>query len=135
MKSDKIKENQKGECRMGHGKDFKERAVAYRLEGHTVAETSRIFGIGTDTLNRWLRQYKNTGDLSKKPLNRTFKKIDPVRLKESVKEHPDAILKERAEEFGCSAEAVRKALKRNGITLKKNIILQRAGQRKSKGIS
>ena len=78
---------------------------------------------------------RSTGDLSKKPLNRTFKKIDPVRLKESVKEHPDAILKERAEEFGCSAEAVRKALKRNGITLKKNIILQRAGQRKSKGIS
>ena len=80
MKSDKIKENQKGECRMGHSKDFKERAVAYRMEGHTVAETSRIFGIGTDTLNRWLRQYKNTGDLSKKPLNRTFKKIDPVKL-------------------------------------------------------
>ena len=104
---------------MGHSKDFKERAVAYRLEGHTVAETSRIFGIGTDTLNRWLRQYKKTGDLSKKPLNRIFKKIDPVRLKESVKEHPDAILKERAEEFGCSVEAVRKALKRNGITLKK----------------
>ena len=52
MKSDKIKENQKGECRMGHSKDFKERAVAYRLEGHTVAETSQIFGIGTDTLNR-----------------------------------------------------------------------------------
>ena len=52
-----------------------------------------------------------------------------------IKEHPDAILKEIAEQFGCSAEAVRKALKRNHITLKKDIILQRTGQRKSRGIS
>jgi transposase len=104
---------------LGYSKDFKERAVSYRLEGHTVAETSRIFGIGTDTLNRWLRQYKETGNLSKKPLNRTFKKIDPVRLKAFIKEHPDAILKEMAEAFDCTVEAVRKALKRNGITRKK----------------
>ena len=34
---------------MGHSKDFKERAVSYRLKGHTVTETSRILGIGTDT--------------------------------------------------------------------------------------
>ena len=27
---------------MGHSKDFKERAVSYRLEGHTIVETSRI---------------------------------------------------------------------------------------------
>ena len=104
---------------MGYSKDFKERAVEYRLEGHTVAETSKIFGIGTNTLNRWLRQYKETGDLSKKPLNRTFKKIDPVKLKAFLKEHPDAILKEIAEQFDCTAEAARKALKRNGITRKK----------------
>ena len=104
---------------MGYSKDFKERAVEYRLEGHTVAETSKIFGIGTNTLNRWLRQYKETGDLSKKTLNRTFKKIDPVKLKAFLKEHPDAILKEIAEQFDCTAEAARKALKRNGITRKK----------------
>ncbi|MDE5792952.1 MAG: helix-turn-helix domain containing protein [Oscillospiraceae bacterium] len=66
---------------MGHSKDFKERAVSYRLEGHTVKETSKIFGIGTDTLNRWLRQYRETGSLSEKPLNRTFRKINPEKLK------------------------------------------------------
>ncbi len=104
---------------MGYSKDFKERAVEYKLEGHTISETSKIFKIGTDTLNRWLKQYRKTGDLSPKPLNRTYKKIEPVKLKTFVKENPDAILKEMAEQFGCTPEAVRKALKRNGITLKK----------------
>lgn len=104
---------------MGHSKDFKERAVSYRLEGHTIAETSKIFRIGTDTLNRWVRQYRETGDLSKKPLNRTFRKIDPEALKKYVKEHPDAMQKEMAEVFQCSKSGISKALKLNKITLKK----------------
>ncbi|MDE6004658.1 MAG: transposase [Oscillospiraceae bacterium] len=104
---------------MGHSKDFKERAVSYRLEGHTVTETSRIFGIGTDTLNRWGRQYRETGDLSAKPLNRTFWKIDPEKLKRYVKEHPDAMQKEMAEVFQCSKSGICKALKQNKITFKK----------------
>ena len=104
---------------MGYSKDLREKAVAYRLKGHTVAETSRIFGIGTDTLNRWLRQYKETGDLSNKPLNRSFKKIDPEKLKAFVQEHPDATQKEMAEYFQCSAPSICNALKRNKITWKK----------------
>lgn len=104
---------------MGYSKDLREKAVAYRLKGHTVAETSRIFEIGTDTLNRWVRQYKGTGDLSDKPLNRRFKKIDPEKLKQYVKEHPDATQKEMAEYFGCSAPSICNALKRNKITFKK----------------
>ena len=120
---------------MGHSKDFKERAVSYRLEGHTVTETSRIFGIGTDTWNRWVRQYRETGDLSVKPLNRTFWKIDPEELKRYVREHPDAMQKEMAEVFQYSKSGIRKALKQNKITFKKDIHLQGTKQRKSRGIS
>jgi hypothetical protein len=36
-----------------------------------------------------------------------------------MKEHPDAYLKEIAEEFSCCIEGVRKALARNGFTRKK----------------
>ena len=104
---------------MGHSKDFKERAVSYRLEGHTITETNRIFGIGTDTLNRWLRQYRETGDLSEKPLNSTFRKIDPKELKKYIKEHPDAMQKEMAEVFHCSKSGICKTLKQNKIIFKK----------------
>ena len=43
---------------MGYSKDFRERAVAYKNEGHTIEETSKVFAIGKSTLNQWL---KNTG--------------------------------------------------------------------------
>ena len=40
-----------------------------------------------------------------------------------LEENPDAFLKEAAEGFGCSIEAVRKAIKRLGITRKKDTAL------------
>ena len=50
-----------------------------------------------------------------------FKKIDPDKLKKYIEEHPDAYLREIAEEFGCSVNAVSKALKRLKITRKKRL--------------
>jgi len=32
---------------MSYDKKYRERAVEYRLEGHMVAETSKIFKVGT----------------------------------------------------------------------------------------
>lgn len=104
---------------MSYSIDLRERVVKYRLEGHTIKETCEVFGVGNYAVSKWVKQYKETGDLSNKPLNRGFKKIDPEKLKAYISEHPDAYQKEMAEVFGCSAEAIRKALKRLGITRKK----------------
>jgi transposase len=50
---------------------------------------------------------------------RPFKKLDPIKLREYVSDHPDAYLQEIADVFGCVESAVRKALKRLKITRKK----------------
>lgn len=104
---------------MSYSKDLRERAVKYYKSGHTLKETSEIFGAGINTISQWVKKYKETGGLSNKPLKRGFKKIDPEKLVLFLEENPDAFLKETAEEFGCSMEAVRKAIKRLGITRKK----------------
>jgi transposase len=104
---------------MGYSKDFRERAVAYKNEGHTIEETSKVFAIGKSTLNQWLKKYRETGDLSNKPLNRGYKKIDPEKLKKYVQEHEDIIQADMAKEFSCSIPGICKALRRNKITLKK----------------
>ncbi len=48
-----------------------------------------MFGVVKSTVHRWVKQYEETGDLSNKPFNRSFKKIDPEKLKAYVAEHPD----------------------------------------------
>lgn len=92
------------------------RVIEYRKEGHTLEETGKTFKIAVSTIQRWENQLKEKGDLENKPLNRTFKKINPERLKEYVKEHPGSYIKEVAEVFGCSTTAIIKAFKRLGMT-------------------
>ncbi len=104
---------------MSYSRDLRERAVKYYMSGYTLKETSEVFEVGINTISQWVKKYKETGDLSNKPLNRRFKKIDPEKLILFVEKNPDAFLKEIAEEFKCSIEAVRKAMKKLGITKKK----------------
>ena len=104
---------------MSYGKEIRERVVKYRLSGHTIKETCEVFRAGNYAVSKLIKQYKKTGDLLNKPLNRGFKKIDPKKLKAYIAEHPDAYQREVAEAFECSSVAIGKALKRLGITRKK----------------
>jgi len=93
---------------------YRKRAVSYRLEGHTIEATSKVFKIGTTTLKNWVKRYHETGNLEDKTPTRGYKKIDPEKLKSYVADHPDAYQREMAEEFGCTETAIRKALKKLG---------------------
>ncbi len=60
---------------MSYSKDLRERAVKYYKPGHTLKETSEIFGAGINTISQWVKKYKETGGLSNKPLKRGLKKL------------------------------------------------------------
>ena len=72
---------------MSDSKDLRERVANYRLSGHTIKEICEVFGIGNDTVSKWVKQYKETGDLLNKPLNRGCKKTDPETLKAQIAKH------------------------------------------------
>jgi len=104
---------------MSYDKKYRERALQYRIEGHTLKETSKVFAIGTMTLKNWVKKYKADGDLSKKPIKRNAKKLCREKLREYLRIHPDAYQSEIAEVFGCSQSAVSQAMKTHKITRKK----------------
>jgi hypothetical protein len=104
---------------MSYDKKYRERAVLYRKERHTIEETSKTYKIGKKKKKKWEKEYKVTGDLSKKPLKRSPKKMCPSKLKEYLRSHPDAYQSEIAEVFGCSQSAVSQAMKSHKITRKK----------------
>jgi transposase len=104
---------------MAYSKDLRKKVIAYLLDGHTQREARDVFRISLTAINRWNQLYTKTGKLEDKKPQRTFKKLDPEKLKEYVKEHPDAYLQEIGDAFGCSDTAVMKAFRRLGITRKK----------------
>lgn len=99
---------------------YRERVLEYIAEGHTQVEAAKVFKVNRKTIYDWIRLREDTGSLAAKPATAKFVKIPPDRLIEYVGKHPDAYLREIAAEFGCTGFAVHKALKRVGITRKKN---------------
>ena len=105
---------------MSYDIKFRQRALAYWDAGHSKKETAAVFQVGTTTLQKWKSQLKETGTLAPKKRRETWRKLEPSKLKAYLEHHPDAYLREIAEEFACSDVAVLKALRRMSISRKKN---------------
>jgi transposase len=112
---------------MSYSTKFREEVMKFIDEGNSIKRTSAQFSIGETTIKEWKKLRNKTGSLEKRPLNRTFKKIDPEKLIAYLEEYPDAYQHEIAKAFGCVQNAVFEALKRLGITRKKNSCIPREG--------
>ena len=81
----------------------------------TFQETSERFDIPIRTIFRWQRQLE-----PRTQRNKPATKVDMEKLAQHVKNHPDAYLRERAQVFGVTFQAIHCALKRLNISYKKN---------------
>ena len=106
---------------MAYSVDYRKRAIEFYKEGHTQAEVFEVFKVHPKTLRDWKTRME-IGQLKPNyPKTRKPRKLPPNELIQYLKEHPDAFLEEIGEYFQCSAEAVRKALKKLKITRKKRL--------------
>jgi transposase len=119
---------------MAYSIDFINRAVAYKLEGHTLKQVQEAFGIPAETYYDWKRKLENGFEFGAKAKGERNRKIDKEALKQAVEANPDAFLYELAEKFDCSSAAIFYALEKLGITRKKNYSPIMKNQKK-KGLS
>jgi len=106
---------------MYYDKKFREIVLKRIDEGQSQEETRNLFGLGKNTITNWKKLREETGNLEKRELERSFRKIDPKKLQADVDEHPDDFNAERAKRFGCSERGIEDALKRHKITRKKRV--------------
>ena len=85
------------------------------LEGLGFAKLAKRFGISKQTIYNWSKRSEE-----KKKRNKLPTKIDMEALKKDVKNYPDAFQYERADRFGVTQMGIWHALKRLGVTYKKN---------------
>ena len=104
---------------MAYSVDLRSRVIDFIEKGNTQEQASVIFKVGTSTITRWLALLSETGNLEKRPLNRTASIYEPEKLNAYIEENPDALLREVASHFGGSVTGTFYALEREKITLKK----------------
>jgi transposase len=112
---------------MTYSVDFRAKALQIKKEEKLTYEgTGERFGVSRASLVRWNKKLEpqTTRD---KPATR----IDMDALKQDIEDMPDAYQYERAERLNVSRRCVQHALKRLGVTYKKNPQPSQGGSRKT----
>lgn len=101
---------------MTYSLDFRIHVLKAREEeGLSFDETSKRFKVGKTSLFRWSKNIK-----PKSKRNKPATKIDMEALRIDIETYPDAYQYERAARLGVSKTGIYSALKRLGISYKKN---------------
>lgn len=108
---------------MAYSVDLRSRVIDFVRKGNTLEKASKIFKVGTSTIQRWLTLLSETGSLEKRPLDRSAPKFESEKLNTYIEKNPNALLKDIAAHFGGSITGAFYALEREKITLKKRDLL------------
>lgn len=103
---------------MGYSLDFRKQVFKTKeKESLTFQEASDRFGVPIRTLFRWQERIE-----PKIKRNKPSTKVDMEALRKDVEQNPDHYQYERAEKFGVRQSTIYYALKRLGISNKKNAV-------------
>lgn len=100
---------------MAYSLDFRRKVLSVRKrEGLTIAEVADRFDVGVASVTRWIK------NVDRKPQGYRKRKIDLDVLRQDIVDYPDAYQYERAARLGVAQNAVFLALRKLGVTYKKN---------------
>lgn len=120
---------------MTYSLDLRKKALRYLDKTSDRKKVVEAFGITLRTLVNWIRRERE-GFLPPKPRRSAPSLIDTEKLQAFVKKHPDAYLREIAEEFGSTPQGIFYACRRLKISLKKRHPTTKRGmKRKERSLS
>ena len=103
---------------MTYSIDFRKKILEVKeKENLSFTQLSKRFCVGRNTIFTWTKSLE-----PKTSRNKPATKINMEKLKEDIENHSDAYQYERAKRLGVSASGIGYALKRLGVTYKKNFI-------------
>ena len=115
---------------MAYSLDFRKRVFAIQKRDKlSCGAVCERFGISTKTLGRWKKRIE-----PKLKRNKPATKIDMDALAADVEKYPDAYQYERAERLGVSSGCVLYALRRLGISHKKNACPPEGGRGRTSAV-
>lgn len=102
---------------MTYSLDFRKKVLSIRAkEDLSFAQAAKRFGVSVNSLFLWSKRLEPKRTKHRPPI-----KIDNQALLEDIRQYPDAYHYERAERLHVSPSGICCALKRLGVTYKKNL--------------
>ncbi|MDW8328164.1 MAG: helix-turn-helix domain-containing protein [Anaerolineales bacterium] len=105
---------------MSYSTDLPQKAIEAVVGGATLVEVSQMLNFGYRTLQRWLKQWSETGDWAPKTgyqKGHSHKIKDFDEFRKFVEANPSLTQKEMAAIWGVSSMTICRALKKIGYIL------------------
>ena len=115
---------------MTYSIDYRKQVLSSIADGMTIRQASVFYGLSTSTIHSWQQKL-----VPKKTRNKAPTKISNEALLKDVKQYPDDYMYERARRLGCSKSGIEAALKRLGISQKKDLRTSKSMSDQKSGIS
>jgi transposase len=106
---------------MAYDLDLRKRAVELLGMGHSCRMVGELLGVSQWTVSGWKRRHKADRLAATYPKRRGAYRIKDEALIAHLEAHPDAYTRELAHVAGGTAQGIRDAMKRLGITRKKRL--------------
>lgn len=103
---------------MSYSIDLRRKVIGYIEKGGSRVEACRIFGISRKTIYHWFHRE----NLFPTPARTRRRKLDKLALARHVRNHPDALLRERAAYFDVHINAIWVALGKMEVTKKNDTL-------------
>jgi transposase len=103
---------------MSYSMDLRRRVVKFVLDGGGQTEASAIYGVSRKTIYHWLHR----STLSPTPKATRDSRINKAKLVSHIAAHPEALLRERAMEFGVTPSGMWRAMRRLGMRKKNDAL-------------
>jgi transposase len=113
--------------------DLRKRVLDFVRGGGSKAAAARRFQVSRASVYNWLKA--PDGLAYRRPGPRHPRRLDWEALREHVGQYPDRTQKERAHHFGVSRHGIWQALRKMGVTRKKNAGVHRAESAEKKAVS
>jgi transposase len=104
---------------MTYSKDLRQRVLKFVKKGNSCRKAGYHYEVNHQTVCNWVKN-----PVAKKAGPKSAHKINDNLLKIQIELHPDAYLSEYASHFNMSISGIWYAMKRLGITRKKNVDVQ-----------
>lgn len=105
-----------------YSQDLRDRVIAARDRGLKTQRVAELFRVSGSWVRRVMQRRRETGEIAPRARGgATVVKIDLDRLRQLVREQPDATARELHQRLGidCSVSEVDMALRRAGLSFKK----------------
>ena len=115
---------------MTYSIDYRKQVLSSIADGMTIREAALFYGLSTSSIHSWQKKLAPKTTRNKAPT-----KIPDDALIEDVKRYPDDYNYERARRLNCSKTGIFNALKRLGISQKKDLGTSKSVSDKKSGLS